>query len=332
MAQTSYGSITVTDTTDITDVYLEYCMAEAGLTASQVESKFTWTSPECGWNTTYPTWQSGYEIWIRQVQIKEGINTGIYTLQTSATVTSNAILRVHGYDSSGQWLRQLFSITITSSSTLPIIQTFELPSDIKFIRISYPLTGLTNTGVFKGETAGTGTGLINENTNESGSIPANGTPASNSSFNRTQLIAVYPQGYGTPYLDTAVNDINIAIDDINITLEEFKYQTGTDIAPIFGIYEQKTISSVVEGQLDKNNNDAKQKGRAEIPSSHISDIITSFPIFSLVYGELVAPFAPAKVLLFFGKSKCFLREKQTCVHFSWLYGKKSVTLQPFLIT
>lgn len=78
MATVSYGTITVTDLTDITDVYLEYCMAEAGLTASQVEAKTTWTSSEREWNTIYPSWQSGYEIWIRQVQIKEGIEEPDY--------------------------------------------------------------------------------------------------------------------------------------------------------------------------------------------------------------------------------------------------------------
>lgn len=74
MATVSYGTITVTDLTDITNVYLEYCMVEAGRTASEVKSKTTWISPEVEWSTTYPTWQSGYEIWIRQVQIKEGID------------------------------------------------------------------------------------------------------------------------------------------------------------------------------------------------------------------------------------------------------------------
>ena len=74
MATTSYGKITIIDVTDITDVYLEYCMVEAGRTASEVKSKTTWVSPEVEWNTIYPTWQSGYEIWIRQVQIKEGID------------------------------------------------------------------------------------------------------------------------------------------------------------------------------------------------------------------------------------------------------------------
>lgn len=115
MATVSYGTITVTDLTDITDVYLEYCMAEAGLTASQVEAKTTWVSPEVEWSTTYPTWQSGYEIWIRQVQKKEGIdepeygtpyldtavnqindsigaiNNSIYTISTNVTGLDNRL-------------------------------------------------------------------------------------------------------------------------------------------------------------------------------------------------------------------------------------------------
>jgi hypothetical protein len=78
MATVSYGTITITDLTDITDVYLEYCMVEAGRTASEVEAKITWTAPEREWGTTYPTWQSGYEIWIRQVQIKEGVDQPEY--------------------------------------------------------------------------------------------------------------------------------------------------------------------------------------------------------------------------------------------------------------
>ena len=138
---------------------------------------------------------------------------------------------MHGYDSNGQWLRQLFTTTITSTSTLPIIQTLELPSDIKFVRLSYPLTGVENTGIFKGKSTSNGTGLIDISTNESGSIPASGTPATNSSFNRTQLIAVYPQGYGTPYLDTAVNQINESIYDIDTSVIDLDNRLKTFFWP-----------------------------------------------------------------------------------------------------
>ncbi len=74
MAQTSNGSITITDLTDITDVYLEYCMAADSITtAEDIIAKTIWTPPEREWSTEYPTWQSGYQIWIREVTKKEGI-------------------------------------------------------------------------------------------------------------------------------------------------------------------------------------------------------------------------------------------------------------------
>lgn len=79
MAQTSNGSITITDLTDITDVYLEYCMAADSITtAAAIAAKTTWTSPERGWSTEYPTWQSGYQIWIREVTEREGITEKEY--------------------------------------------------------------------------------------------------------------------------------------------------------------------------------------------------------------------------------------------------------------
>lgn len=74
MTQTSNGSITITDLTDITDVYLQYCMAADSITtAAAIIAKTTWTPPEREWSTEYPTWQSGYQIWIREVTKKEGI-------------------------------------------------------------------------------------------------------------------------------------------------------------------------------------------------------------------------------------------------------------------
>ena len=120
MAQVSYGTITVSDLTDITDVYLQYCMAaDTYTTAAAIEAKTTWITPEVNWFTlsndttvnsnkiyyeldnniyfivhpsgsenpksnnwyedsVYPTWQSGYQIWVRQVTIKEGINQPEY--------------------------------------------------------------------------------------------------------------------------------------------------------------------------------------------------------------------------------------------------------------
>lgn len=120
MSQVSYGTIAITDLTDIKDMYLQYCMAVDSITtAAAIEAKTTWTSPEVNWftltadttvnsnkryyrlssgdyyvvtpigsenpssngwyeDTTYPSWQSGYQIWIREVRIKEGIELPEY--------------------------------------------------------------------------------------------------------------------------------------------------------------------------------------------------------------------------------------------------------------
>ena len=129
MATVSYGTITVTDITDIADVYLEYCMTVAGLSATEVKRKTTWTSPEITWSTTYPQWQSGYEIWIRQATEKEGLpidygtpylDTAVNQLNTTISATSanvtalqsklshmwrNLTSRIHGntYQDIGTW-------------------------------------------------------------------------------------------------------------------------------------------------------------------------------------------------------------------------------------
>lgn len=71
MSQISHGTITVTDITDIIDVYLQYGLALANATVTNSYA-FNGTG-EVGWSTTYPTWVSGYQIWIREVTVKEGI-------------------------------------------------------------------------------------------------------------------------------------------------------------------------------------------------------------------------------------------------------------------
>lgn len=72
MAQSiSYGSITISDLTDISDVHLQYALAESGANVNN-EYPFNKTG-ERGWLVTYPDWQPGYQIWIRQVTEKEGL-------------------------------------------------------------------------------------------------------------------------------------------------------------------------------------------------------------------------------------------------------------------
>ncbi len=112
MSQVSYGTITINDITDITDIFLQYCMVADNVTANNitenswfilsddttVEDKYYYilnnldgkyyvvtavgseNPSNLGWyeDNPYPNWQSGYQIWIREVKIKEGINLPEY--------------------------------------------------------------------------------------------------------------------------------------------------------------------------------------------------------------------------------------------------------------
>lgn len=116
MSQVSHGTITVSDLTDITDVFLQYGLA---LDNAAVDNSYPFDGiNEIGWfiltedtivntdkiyfrlsggiyriiinptgnpyvqgwyeSAPYPTWQSGYQVWIRQIQIKEGIDEPEY--------------------------------------------------------------------------------------------------------------------------------------------------------------------------------------------------------------------------------------------------------------
>ena len=72
MSQVSYGTITINDLTDITDVYLEYALVSDTITRAEDIPSST------QWSTTYPTWVSGKQIWIRRVTRKEGIDIPEY--------------------------------------------------------------------------------------------------------------------------------------------------------------------------------------------------------------------------------------------------------------
>lgn len=72
MSQVSYGTITINDLTDITDVYLEYALVSDTITRAEDIPSST------QWSTTYPTWVSGQQIWIRRVTRKEGIDEPEY--------------------------------------------------------------------------------------------------------------------------------------------------------------------------------------------------------------------------------------------------------------
>jgi len=135
MAQVSYGTVTITDLTDITDMFLQYGLALANASVTNSYS-FSGTN-ERGWYVTtqdttviankiyfqksgniykivlnptgnpkssgwyesaaYPTWISGYQIWIREVKIKEGVDLPEYGtpyLDTAVNQVNNNIINL----------------------------------------------------------------------------------------------------------------------------------------------------------------------------------------------------------------------------------------------
>ena len=110
--QKAQSTITISDITDITDIYLQYCMVADNVTANNISENnwfvlssdmtvqnkhyYTFNNSDnqyhvvttigsenptsLGWyeDKSYPTWQSGYQIWIREARIKEGIDLPEY--------------------------------------------------------------------------------------------------------------------------------------------------------------------------------------------------------------------------------------------------------------
>ena len=69
MGQISYGTITITDTGDIENIYIEYIKTNSSTSApSQSDS---------GWSTSTPIWENGKYIWSRTATKYTGIVTPV---------------------------------------------------------------------------------------------------------------------------------------------------------------------------------------------------------------------------------------------------------------
>lgn len=249
------GHLTITDLTDVADVYFEYALA---LKNALVTNEYTFNETgEIGWSKAYPTWNPGYQIWKRQVKLTERAEQEQYVFQTSATTTytDGAYVRVHGYDIEKNYVEQLYQFLIRPDTVVPLIENFNLSSNIQFIRISYPKTGLNNTSFVQGDTSPiSGTGLIDINTNEDGSIITGGNSTSNSSFTHTDYIPVCIVTYGTPNLDTAVNQINNSITNINSNLINLDTKLETFFWPGDPTYSGAFgVAKTAEDRIDYTN-------------------------------------------------------------------------------
>lgn len=146
MSQVSYGTITITDTTDITDVFLQYGLA---LSNALVDNTYTFSeNGERGWFITsqdttvnsdklyfvkngnvynvvvpvgnenpttenwyesgpYPAWQSGYQIWVRQLTAKEGIAEPEYGTPYLDTAVNQINIDLAGKLDTSEWQEDL---------------------------------------------------------------------------------------------------------------------------------------------------------------------------------------------------------------------------------
>lgn len=77
MAQIAYGTITITDTTDI-EFTIEYA-----------KNQSTSNPPISGWSTNRPTWEQGYYIWQRTRIHKYGTNANTDTFSTAICLTGS---------------------------------------------------------------------------------------------------------------------------------------------------------------------------------------------------------------------------------------------------
>ena len=225
MSQVSYGTITINDLTDITDVYLEYALVSDTITRAEDIPSST------QWNTTYPTWVSGQQIWIRRVTRKEGIDTPEYGtpyLDTAVNQIQN------NYIGLSNKLRTFFypgdstysgAFAVMGYNKIPLLEMGLLGSNFNGIKLYSPI--LTNNVI-------TGNRLDATLTSEGlkllkGGIEA-GTP------NQSGFIYLSTEPYGSYSINSSTDII------------DWKEIIGTK----FGVREDGTLyasNAVISGQI-----------------------------------------------------------------------------------
>ena len=70
MAQVAYGTIAITDTTDIERIYIEYIKTSSGTSEP--------SSSDVNWSENAPTWENGKYIWSRTVTKYYGVASLVY--------------------------------------------------------------------------------------------------------------------------------------------------------------------------------------------------------------------------------------------------------------
>ena len=85
MSQVSYGTITITDTTDIERIYVEYCRSTSNQLSGSTVPGIT-----VAWSENTPSWVNGQYIWQRSVVKKSGSTDLIYGTPVCLTGAAGA--------------------------------------------------------------------------------------------------------------------------------------------------------------------------------------------------------------------------------------------------
>ena len=175
MAQTSYGTITITDTTDIESIVVEYAQNQDPLTA-----------PINGWGTTRPEWAEGYYIWQRTRTHKYGTSSSVDDIGVAVCITG----------SQGETGRSLTSTTTqyTTAASSATITTDNMGDYIWYTNIppynsSTPVYWVRVTNIYSNPS----TGYLDVYSGEvvDGSSSSNGSNSSSQNNSENNITTVY---------------------------------------------------------------------------------------------------------------------------------------------
>ena len=224
MAQTSYGTITITDTTDIESIVVEYAQNQDPLTA-----------PTNGWGSTRPEWAEGYYIWQRTRTHKYGTSSSDDNIGVAVCITGSQGETGRSLTSTTtQYTTAASSATITTDNMGDYIWYTNIPSynsstPVYWVRVtniySNPSTGYLD--VYSGEVA-----------DGSGSSNGSGSSGQNNLENNITTVYIIYKDEGLTSavsmsqtaLTTSQNALTQASSNIN-TIIRLWYRSNSATAP-----------------------------------------------------------------------------------------------------
>ena len=217
MAQTSYGTITITDTTDIESIVVEYAQNQDPLTA-----------PINGWGTTRPEWAEGYYIWQRTRTHKYGTSSSADDIGVAVCITG----------SQGETGRSLTSTTTqyTTAASSATITTDNMGDYIWYTNIppynsSTPVYWVRVTNIYSNPSTGYLDVYSGEVADGSGSSNGSGSSSQNNLENNiTTVYIIYKDEGLTSAVSMSQTALTQSSNNIN-TIVRLWYRSNSATAP-----------------------------------------------------------------------------------------------------